>query len=89
MATVSSNDFLSMDATSNPVGTPSVRGSELINTIQQRIGAVPEEFYAEGIEAEYMPASGGGLQKGRLRLVLEFVPTPTPPHPTGGAAAAR
>lgn len=88
MPVIGANDFLSMDATANPVGTTSVRGSELIETIQRRIGAVPEEFFNEGIEVEYMAASGGGLQKGRLRLTLEFTPTPlTPPTATGTAAA--
>ncbi|MBE9119185.1 hypothetical protein IQ249_25375 [Lusitaniella coriacea LEGE 07157] len=35
-------------------------------------------LFSDGVSAELLPVSGGGWQKGKLRLRLEFVPDSPP-----------
>lgn len=51
--------------------------SEYVETLKYNSLAsfkMPGEWFEQGVPCNYLKASGGGWQKGKLRLRLEFVP---------------
>jgi hypothetical protein len=73
------NDVVSIDRKKSPLGFSTFKVIELTENLANRMG---QEFdnetlaawILEGIPCEAMETTGGGWQKGKVRISLEFIP---------------
>jgi hypothetical protein len=84
------NDVLSVDEDALPLGAETLKANTVLSAIAQRAGNFPPELFGEkGIDCQLLStANGGGFRQGRLRIVLDFQPTP-PGTPTQLGAQAK
>lgn len=83
-------DVVSTEKEANFAGASTTRGLELADAVVRFIRhqtRLPEDtavnWVTDGVDCEVLLASGGGWQKGRVRLSLEFIPdTPDGARPT-------
>jgi hypothetical protein len=68
------DDVLSMNANENPVYTPTIKVSQVLQKIRSSIGSSINEWTETGAECEVLRASTAGWRKGKVRLCIEFVP---------------
>ncbi len=75
MPAVNKNDVISLTAAESPTGSATATIEEHMNVIRQALGGISEKLLDEGIQGKYL-GPGGQWQEGRLRLILDFTPTP-------------
>lgn len=75
MAPVNKTDVISLTPAESPTGSATATIEEHMNIIRQALGGISEKLLDEGIEGKYL-GPGGQWQEGRLRLILDFTPTP-------------
>lgn len=66
-------DVVSMTANSSFTQTTTFQVTELRSAIEKHLGNL-RDWFTYGVDCRVLRASGGGWQKGRLRLCLEFIP---------------
>lgn len=47
---------------------------DFIRQFRDTLGTQPRQWFEQGAEIEFLRASGGGWQKGKIRLRLEIIP---------------
>lgn len=75
------DDVISMEPASSLIQTNTFKASQLIESLKAYLGAgsVSSAWLGEGVNCEFLQSTvGGGWQKGKIRLRLEFVPDEEP-----------
>jgi len=74
-------DVVSMGVDQSFAKTPTSKVSELKQgMISKCLGDIFSSWVTNGVNGQVLLESGGGWQKGKIRLRLEFIPE-TPPRP--------
>lgn len=78
---VGSADIITMNPAESLTGSGTFTGEEAAQRLRGFLAGVPvDQWLGEGCEGQFMPGTGGGWRKGRLRLAIEFIPdAPTTP----------
>lgn len=82
---LSDQDVVSMAVDKNFAKTTTSTVTELKQgMIRQCLGDALSTWVTAGVNCQILLESGGGWQKGKIRLRLEFIPdNPPPPKPSG------
>lgn len=72
---VSDDDVVSMQSNWSYLGTPTFKLGQFGKAIAEHLGnSVLPKWFGEGVECELLLTTGGGWQKGKIRVRFEFVP---------------
>jgi hypothetical protein len=80
MPQIKDNDIVAVkEGSPSLTGTATHKGIEALNAIKASIGPIFDNYFNEGVEAEYfdVAAPTGGWQNGMLKIGLIFEPAPT------------
>lgn len=73
------NDVVSISSGKNFAKTGTCRFLELKQAIEEYMRPNYEQWVGRGVESQVLLQTGGGWQRGKFRLRLEFIPDPEEP----------